>query len=168
MNGGKIDKNIEVRLLSGRSVSVLTALNEIKTKGNIVYLPLLFNLLNSSPDAQIEKEILHILGTLKIQEAASVMAGALQNSDYLQIRKKLTAACWQNGLDFKNYLPVFIELIIREDWETGFEALTVIENMEIYPEKEITEKSITMIHEAMPEVTDKKRYFLQEVLTLIC
>jgi hypothetical protein len=164
----KTDMNLEARLLSGRSVTVVSALDEIKAKGNVAYLPLLFGLLNSDPDEQVEKEILNILGTLKIQEAVPVMAEALQSKEYKSIRKKLTSACWQNGLDFKNHLPVFVDLIINEDWETGFEAFTVIENLENFPDQEIIELSVSKIEDALPEATDKKRYFLQELLVLIC
>lgn len=164
----KTDKNLEARLLSGRTVTVVSALDEIKAKGNVAYLPLLFELLNSNPDEQVEKEILNILGTLKIQEAVPVMAEALQSAEYRSIRKKLTTACWQNGLDYKNHLPVFVDLIINEDWETGFEAFTVIENLEKFPEQEIIDRSLSSIENALPEASDKKKYFLQEILVLIC
>jgi hypothetical protein len=49
-------------------------------------------------------------------------------------QEKITTACWENGLDYKNYFPVFVDIVINEDWETGFEAFTVIENMENYPD----------------------------------
>lgn len=168
MNSKKTDKNLEARLLSNRNVTVLSALEEIKTKGNVAYLPLLFNLLNSNPDVEVENKIINILGSLKIQEAAPVMAGALQVPEYKPIRKKLTTACWQNGLDFKNHLPVFIDIIINEEWETGFEAFTVIENMETYPDQETIDFSVSKINKALPDVSDKKKYFLQEILILIC
>ena len=168
MYSRKIDKNIEERLLSGRIITVLSALNDIKFKGNMSYLPLMFDLLNTRPDSQVEEEILNILGTLKIQAAVPVLVTAIQESEYKLIRGKLTTACWQNGLDFKNYLPVFIDIIIQEEWETGFEAFTVIENMELYPEQEIIDLSVSKINNALPALSDKKRYFLQEILVLIC
>ncbi len=168
MNGRKTDKNLEARLLSGRSVTVVSALEEIKVRGNIAYLPLMFDVLNSQPDEQVENEILKILGTLKIQEAAPVMAEALQSEQYRSIRKQMATACWQNGLDYKNYLPVFVDLVINEDWETGFEAFTVIENLEKLPDQEVIDLSASKIERALPEVSGKKRYFLQEILILIC
>ncbi len=168
MDSRKTDKNLEARLSSGRKITVLSALDEIKTKGNVAYLPLLFNLLNSNPDNQVEKEILNILGSLKIQEAAPVMAEALETKEYKSLRKKLLTACWQNGLDYNSYLPVFIDIIIKEEWETGFEAFTVIENMETYPGQEIIDLSVSMINNALPGSASKKKYFLQEILVLIC
>jgi hypothetical protein len=162
------DKNIETRLLSQNKVIVLNTLNTIKETGKTGYLPLLFDLLNSNPDEQIEKEITNILGTLKKKESVPVMADALQNPAYISIRKKLAAACWQNGLDFAPYLPLFVDIIINEDWETGFEAFTVIESMENFPEKSVIKKVAEKIHDALNNTTDRKKYFLQEILILIC
>jgi hypothetical protein len=131
MEKKKLNKNIEANLFSANTETVIATLNTLKEKGNNAYLPLLFDLLNSNPEDEIEQEIIFILYNLKIKDAVPVMVEALQNPKYLPIRKKLTAACWENGLDYKNYLPVFVDLVINEDWETGFEAFTVIENMEI-------------------------------------
>lgn len=147
---------------------MISALDEIKTKGNVAYLPLLFGILKSNPEEQVEKEILGILGTIKTQDAVPVMAEALQSDEFRPIRKKLTTACWQNGLDYKNYLQVFIELVINEDWETGFEAFTVIENMEKFPEQDVIDRSVLQIKDALVEASGKKKYFLQEILFLIC
>jgi hypothetical protein len=168
MNGSRIDKNLEERLLSGRNVTVITALDEIKAKGNVAYLPLMFDLLCSNPDDQVEKEILNILGSLKVQDAVPFMAEALRTPEYKAIKKKILTACWQNGLDFKNYLPVLIDLIIEEEWETGFEAFTVIENMENFPEQNIIDLSVSKVYAALSNVSGKKKYFLSEILVLIC
>lgn len=167
MNRGKTDKNLEARLLSGREVTVMTALEEIKVRGNPAYLPVIFALLNSNPGFEIEKEILNILGALKIQESVPVITEALQEPRLQGIRKELTAACWQNGLDYKNYLHVFIDIIIEEEWETGFEAFTVIENMETLPGREVIESSVNKINSALPVTEERKKYLLQEILGII-
>jgi hypothetical protein len=167
MEKKKLDKNIEANLFSGNTATVISALTTLKEKGNSGYLPLLFDLLNSNPEAEIEKEIIFILYNLKIKEAVPVLAEALQNKKYLPIRKKLTTACWENGLDYKNYLPVFVDMVINEDWETGFEAFTVIENMESYPEREILDAQMEKIREALKNAVEQKKYFLHEMLTLI-
>lgn len=167
MKNKKLNKNLETNLFSANTATVLSALNTLKEKGNNDYLPLLFDLLNSKPEAEIEKEIIFILYNLKTKEAVPVLAEALQNPKYLPIRKKLTAACWENGLDFKNYLPVFIDLVIHEDWETGFEAFTVIENMKSYPEEKKLDSSIEKIRKELKNADEQKKYFLHEILVLI-
>ncbi|MCA1760152.1 MAG: hypothetical protein LC658_10320 [Bacteroidales bacterium] len=167
MEKKKLDKNIEANLFSANTATVIATLNTLKEKGNNAYLPLLFDLLNSNPEAEIEQEIIFILYNLKIKDAVPVLVEAIQNPKYLPIRKKLTAACWENGLDYKNYLPVFVDLVVNEDWETGFEAFTVIENMENYPEQEIVEIATDKIHQGLNRANEQKKYFLHEILTLI-
>lgn len=167
MEKKKLDKNIEANLFSANTTTAIATLNTLKEKGNNGYLPLLFDLLNSNPENEIEQEIIFILYNLKIKDAVPVLVEALQNPKYLPIRKKLTAACWENGLDYKNYLPVFVDLVINEDWETGFEAFTVIENMENYPEQEIVDIATEKIRQGLKNANDQKKYFLHEILTLI-
>lgn len=167
MESKKPDKNIQANLFSANTEVVISALNTLKEKGTSAYLPLLFDLLNSNPEAAVEKEILFILENLKMKDAVPFIAEALQNQKYLPIRKKLTTACWENGLDFKEYLPVFVDLVISADWETSFEAFTVIENMENYPEEEILEISRNKIFDALKNADEQKKYFLHEILTLI-
>jgi len=167
MEKKKLDKNIEANLFSANTATVTATLNTLKEKGNNAYLPLLFDLLNSNPEAEIEQEIIFILYNLKIIDAVPVLVEALQNPKYLPIRKKLTAACWQNGLDYKNYLPVFVDMVINEDWETGFEAFTVIENMENYPEQDILDIVTEKIRQGLIKANEQQKYFLHEILTLI-
>lgn len=168
MNHNKTDKDLEGRLLSGRDVTVITALKEVRVKGNASYIPVMLALLNASPEPDVEKELLNILGSLKTQDAVPVMAGALQEPRLREIRKKITAACWQNGLDYRNYLPVFIDIIIEEDWETGFEAFTVIENMDHLPGQEVIDLSVEKINKAISKVNEnQKKYLLEEVLGII-
>ena len=167
MENKKTDKNIQANLFSADTATVIAALNKVKEKGHNAYLPLLFDLLNSGPEAEIETEIVYILNNLKMKDTVPVLAEALQNPKYVSVRKTLATACWQNGLDFGNYLPVFVDLVINEDWETGFEAFTVIENMENFPEQEIVEMAKNKIHDALKNANEQKKYFLHEILSLI-
>ena len=167
MEQKKLDKNIKANLFSKNTATVIATLNKLKEKGNNAYLPLLFDLLNSNPEAEIEQEINYILFNLKIKDAVPVLVEALQNPKYLSIRKKLTTACWENGLDYTNYLPVFVDLVIHEDWETGFEAFTVIENMESFSEQDKIDSATEKIRQGLTKAKEQQKYFLHEILTLI-
>ena len=167
MTNRKLDKKLESDLFSANTETVTSALNTLKEKGNVRYLPILFDLLKSNPDREVEEEIIKILGNLKVQEAAPVLAKALQEPGYKSIRKPLATACWQNGLNFKEELPVFVDLVIEEDFETGFEAFTVIESMEKYPEGKVIENVTDRIHESLGDANEQKKYFLHEILTMI-
>jgi hypothetical protein len=158
---------MEVKLFSARTTDVISALNLLKEQGDVNSLPMLFKLLKTNPEEEIEKEIIYILNNLKIRDAVPVLVDALLDPGYLSIRKKLTSACWENGLDYSEFLPVFTDLVIEGDWKTGFEAFTVIENMTHLPAQNILNITEEKIHEALKNADDQKKYFLHEILALI-
>lgn len=164
MNQGKIDEQIKKNLFSANTDVVISAIEAIQKRGNKLYIPILFDLLNSSPELEIETEIKNLLGTIKDKEAVNSFLRAIEDEKYKSIRKSILAVCWQNGLDFSTFLPVFIDLIIQEDWEIAFEAFTVIDNLEYLPNAEIIKISVAKINEAMPTATDQNKYFLNEIL----
>jgi hypothetical protein len=164
MNQGKIDEQIKKNLFSANTDVVISAIEAIQKKGNKLYIPILLDLLNSSPETEIESEIINLLGTVKDKETVNSFVRAIEDDKYKGIRKSILTACWQNGLDFSTFLPVFIDLIINEEWEIAFEAFTVVDNLEYLPGDEIIKVSISKINEAMPAVGDQNKYFLNEIL----
>jgi hypothetical protein len=164
MSTEKIDELIKSNLFSAKTDVVISAIESIQAKGNKLYIPMLFELLNSSPEHEIETEIKNLLGTVKDKTSVNSFMRAIEDDKYKGIRKTILTACWQNGLDFSTFLPVFVDLVIHEDWETAFEAFTVIDNLEFLPGAEIINSSITKINAAMPNVTDQQKYFLNEIL----
>ncbi len=164
MNQVKINEQVKKDLFSANSEIVISAIETIKKKGNKLYIPILFDLLNSSPEVEIETEIKSLLETVKDKESINSFMRAIEDDKYKSIRKSILIACWQNGLDFSTFLPVFIDLIIKEDWEIAFEAFTVIDNFEFLPGEEIINKSVRLIMDALPTANDQQAYFLNEIL----
>lgn len=164
MNQGKIDEQIKKNLFSANTNVVISAIETIQKKGNKLYIPILFDLLNSSPETEIESEIINLLGTVKDKETVNSFVRAIEDDKYKGIRKSILTACWQNGLDFSTFLPVFIDLIINEEWEIAFEAFTVVDNLEFLPSDEIIKVSVSKINKAMSAASDQNKYFLNEIL----
>lgn len=167
MTTEKIDSNIKENLFSTNTETVISAIKSIKQHGNKFYLPIFFELLNSNPEKEIEDEIKNLLATIKDKETIASFIQAIEDKKYQPILKSLLMACWQNGLDFSNYLPVFVDIVINENWEIAFEAFTIIDNLEFLPEQEIIDKTSLKIKAALETATEQKTYFLQEILTKI-
>jgi hypothetical protein len=165
MTKEKIDPKIKENLFSTQTGVVISAINSIKEKGNKLYIPMLFDLLNSNPEKEITDEINKLLSTVKDKETAESFIDAVEDEKYKSIRKQILTTCWQNGLDFSNYLPVFVDLIINDDWENAFEAFTIIDNLELLPEQKTVDKAMIKIEAAMESVNEQKAYFLNEILT---
>jgi hypothetical protein len=164
MTQEKLDEQIKRNLFSANSSIVISAIEAIQKKGNKLYIPILFDLLNSSPEPEIETEIKNLLETVKDKTTINSFMRAIEDDKYKPIRKSILIACWQNGLDFSTFLPVFVDLVINEDWEIAFEAFTIIDNLEYLPSPEIINKTIDQIRKALPNANEQKSYFLNEIL----
>ncbi len=160
----KIDPKIKQNLFSSKNEIVISAINEIKNRGNSLYLPILFELLKTNTDKEVEEEIVNLLGTVKEKESVNSFMRAIEDEKFKTIRKQLLTACWQNGLDFSTFLPVFVDQIINEDWEIAFEAFTIVDNLETLPSEGIVNVAIEKIRNAMNNVNEQKQYFLHEIL----
>jgi len=166
MQKDKIDQELQKRLFSSNTETVVAALQSFKDSGNKANLPLIFDLILSKPAPEIVKEIANLLATVKDKETIPVFIDALQDDKYKSIRKNLATACWQNGLDYSLHMDVFIDLIIQEEWEVAFEAFTVIENFDHFPpEAQYKELKLKMA-QALRNVDEQKQYFLEEILKM--
>ncbi len=100
---------------------------EIRNSGSIKMLPVLFQMIKKETPLIIRTEILNLLGEIKSKDAIPVIASSLEQMDFGEQLPGFLAACWQSGLDFSNYLPVFAKLFIESDYLTSLEAFTVLE-----------------------------------------
>lgn len=164
MDNNKINQQIKIDLFSPKTEVVLDALKQIKSVGNSLYIPILFDLLVASPENEIEQEIKSILGNVKDKQSVNSFVRGIENEKYKSIRKTILSACWQNGLDFSTFLSVFIDQIINEDWEVAFEAFTVVDNLEVLPGEPVLSVSIQKIENSIATVSEQKQYFLNEIL----
>ena len=122
-------KNILLNdLKSGKETLVINAIEKLMDAGDVSYLPDIFELLKSNPSQEVRKQITSLLSQLKPQEAVPVLIEAIRN--HKEIRKDLISACWSNGLDYREYMSDFIDWTIESDFETQFEAYSVVTNME--------------------------------------
>ena len=164
MKTQNINEKIKLALFSADVEVVKSAIEKISIEGNRLYLPLLFDLLNSMPEHEVEVEIIKLLGSVKDKESVNSFMRAIEDGKYKAIRKTLVSACWQNGLDFSNFMPVFIDLIINDEWEVAFEAFTLIDNLEYLPNDNILLVSKQKIEHELSSATGQVKYFLSEIL----
>lgn len=163
----KTDPSVVASLNSGKEELVLQTIKILHDSGNPLYIPYLTNLLGDTGFETVRESIYSLLGELKNKESVTYLVEAIRNNDLAPFRQQLVASCWQNGLDFSAYLLFFTDLVISEPWEIGFEAFTVIENLEHLPEREVIEAAVSKINIALPTSADKKEYLLNGLLTLL-
>ena len=146
---------------------ILETIAKVRESGNPFILPGLIDLLHETDLPEINKCVLNLLSELKSKESIPVFIAAIKDEKYAGERKELVACCWQNGLNYNIYLPVFIDLVINEEFQVAFEAFTVIENMFGRIEDEIIDKEIVKVTDALKNATEQKTYLLNGLLAII-
>jgi hypothetical protein len=146
---------------------VLKTVDKIRESGNSFVMEGLIELLHDTELPEIRKSILNLFSELKNEGSIPAIIAAIKNEKYTNERKDLVATCWQNGLVFNDYLPVFIDLVINEEFTVAFEAFTVIENMYGRIEDEIIDVEITKIKTALKSTNEQKSYLLNGLLEVI-
>lgn len=165
-----IDTKLEQILADLRSNDpefVLETIEKVKESGNHLILGGLLDLLHETQLPEIKKSVLTLLSELKNKESIPYLIAAIQNEKFSKERLDLVACCWQNGLSYNAYLPLFIDLVIRSEFLIAFEAFTVVENMYGRIEEDVIENELLKINHALESARDEKGYLLNGLLTII-
>ena len=160
-------KEILTNLKSTDSEFVLETIDKVRGSGNNFILLELIDLVHNTEHPEIKKSVLNLLSELKNQESVPSLIAAIKNEKYTNERKDLLACCWQNGLSYNEYLPVFIDLVIHEEFLIAFEAFTVIENICGRVEDEVIDAEKIKVNDALKNASEQKAYLLNGLLAII-
>ena len=160
-------KEILSHLQSTDQEFVLETIEKIRESGNLLIMEALLDLLHDTPSPEIKKSILNLFSELKNEKSVTLLISAITNEKYRDEQNELVACCWQNGLNYNEYLSVFIDLVIHESFLTAFEAFTVIENMFGNIPDEVINQEIIKVENALLNAGEEKAYLLKGLLTII-
>jgi hypothetical protein len=154
-------------LKSNNPEIVLQTIEEIRETGSSAQFQGLMELLHETVNQDIKKNILTLFSELKSTDTVPLLIEAIQNKKYADELKELLSCCWQNGLNYSPYLPLFIDLVINEEFLTAFEAFTVVENMYGIVDEVIVAEQLDKISNSLSLVGEQKQYLLRELLAII-
>ncbi|GAB7086189.1 hypothetical protein [Marinifilum fragile] len=167
----KAKKAIHDKLVSELQSSdyktVTKSINQLREEGQLEDIVLLFDLLVRNDDEEVKNTILKFLADIKDKKADLIFINAILNDKYKTIQKELTGICWQSSIDFTKHVSVFTDLLIKSDFETAFEAFTVIENFteKIEPEKRIEEQD--KLKDAIPNAPEEMKGMIHECIHIL-
>ncbi len=159
-------KNLK-NLQSTDSTKVIEALEDLKVSGKVSDIPVLVELLHLSQNQEIKSKITSLFATLKDNDAIPLLIEAIQNPKYESELRELVSACWENGLDYGDYLPVFIDLLIENDFLIAFEAYTVIMNMTTKIDQAKLDVETDRLEKALSTTTEQKRQLILDVIDFL-
>jgi hypothetical protein len=161
---GRMELNdIIANLKSENPDTVIQGIEELKENGSAAHFPVLMNLLHETTNNEVKKNILTLFSELKSTDTVPLLMSSIQNKLYQSELKELISCCWQNGLNYRSYLPVFVDLVIKEEFPVAFEALTVVENMYGKIDPEIIKRELDKINQVTVIDDDQKNFLLSSL-----
>ncbi|HAQ19438.1 MAG TPA: hypothetical protein DCR40_09440 [Prolixibacteraceae bacterium] len=154
-------------LESSDSLKVIETLEELKVSGKVTDIPILIEILHLTWNTEIKSKIIDLFASLKESDAVPLIISAIRDQKYAPELKELVACCWENGLDYSNYLSLFVELLIESDFSIAFEAYTVIMNNEHRIGQAIIDQQIERLQSALATTSDMKRQLLLDVIDFL-
>lgn len=154
-------------LLNADDAKALEALALIHAKGDASAIFPLLHALAGTDDPARQRRIQGLLYEVKVKNAATELGRALDTPELLDVRKTVIAAFWNAGLDAGPYTERLVQIAIEGDAEEAFEALTVIENQELLPEKAARLGLARLRKAAITEQDAYKETLLQDLRTLL-
>lgn len=163
----KLNDAILRNLESKNTELVNQTLTELAESGNSAYIPYLIGLLHSTQNQEIKKRVSSFLAELKHRDAIPMLIDAIRDERYAGELHILVSACWENGLNYTEHLPLFIDLMLERDFMVAFEAHTVITNMTGKISAEWCREETRKITQALPSLGVDKRGLLEEILNFL-
>ncbi|MDP2338632.1 MAG: hypothetical protein Q8N05_19725 [Bacteroidota bacterium] len=154
-------------LQSDDSLKVIETLEELRISGKVTDIPVLIELLHLTQNPEIKMKIIGLFANLKESDAIPLITKAIQDQKYAPELKELLASCWENGLDYSNYLPLFVGLLIDTDFLVAFEAYTVITNMTSQIEQSKVDLEIDRLENALVTIPEQKRQLILDVIDFL-
>ncbi|RUT80071.1 hypothetical protein [Ancylomarina longa] len=142
-------------------------ISQLKKGGKTEDIQVLLDLLLDQKNKEINNLILKFLADVKDKSAVEIITAAISNAKYAAIKKNLLITCWESSLDFGEYLSIFVDCLIHSDFETAFEAFTVIENLTESISDKVKQKQQEKLKNAIAESNEDKKGILHEAIHIL-
>jgi hypothetical protein len=154
-------------LLSMNDEQVISLIQEFRVNGELFIVEPLIEMLYSNRGQALKNSILEFIRDIKNQVAVIIITKSIQKHITDKYTTGLVSACWQSSLDFSDELPVFFEILCNGDYQTAFEAFTVIENSIGNVSQENISLYIATIESKLKITPIEKQTLLTEMIAML-
>ncbi|MFW5644817.1 MAG: hypothetical protein ACOCZL_02795 [Bacteroidota bacterium] len=167
MEQSRQDKEWIKKLKTGREDVVLQTLLDLRDAGNNYLLPEIMAVLKKPYCEEVENAVYNILNDLNEQSSVDTFMENLPDYENEDCFHHLISSCWQNGLDYSKHLAYFINVALKMDYKSSFEALTVIEENINQLEDLERENLVSKIELTKLNLSEEKKTLLHELQSII-
>ncbi len=160
-------KRIIRQLNSGDIELIDQTIEEIGESGDSSFISALTLFLHETDNLELKGKIFRLFSELKRIDTVPALIEMIQDPRFENEQAELIACCWQNGLNYSQYLPFFTDLVIEKEFKVAFEAFTVIENMFGKIDELVEQQTLGKINKALETADDQKSYLLKGLLEII-
>jgi len=165
-----MNKELQALLKSDKIEEIEKGLKLSNDKGTVDEIPLICNLLNHPEKELLENSIIELLSSIKIKESNLKIIESIEIfKEKNNNLRALIQVCWQSQLDFTQYLDLFVDVFIYEDYLTALESLTVIENIlsdYSYKEDYLLEQ-VDKLKDKLSEMDEQKILLAKELILVL-
>ena len=154
-------QDILKQLASNDMEVVKSAIEQIKQEGDISIASELLDILQQSQDTAVITNLTALLSDVKDSDLKTILMDKLINATSDTGKANILRICWESAIDFSEYLDVFVDMLLSEDFITALEASTVIENL---GGKIPEEKLLTAIKRLENNSDEDKNFLLEDTI----
>ncbi len=151
-------QDILKQLASNDMEVVKSAIEQVKQEGDISIAAELLDILQQSQDTAVITNLTALLSDVKDSDFKTILMDKLINATSDTGKANLLRICWESAIDFSEYLDVFVDMLLNEDFITALEASTVIENLG----GKISEEKLVAAIKRLENNKDEDKSFLLE------
>ena len=129
-------------LKNGKPEIIQLAIQKLKDEGDTTIVPELLEILLHAHEPHLITPITILLSDIKDISFKPLLMEKLIEADKQLERANLLRVCWESSLDFSDYLEIFVDFLMEENFIIALEASTVIENLHGKIPKEVIQQSI--------------------------
>ncbi len=147
--------------------SLILMLEEFRESGESFIIPAIIEQLFANRTEKFTLEAISFLADLKEQSCVPMLIEGIETFRNNPDISSLVSVCWQCRLSFVDELPLFFDLITTADFQTAFEAFTVIENAAEDLTSDSLSHWINFTKDAVSKASQERVGLLNEVLFVL-
>ncbi len=153
------------RLHSNYADTVIKAAHALGDLGDRRAVPILIDLLQTTPDPSIRNAAAVGLRELGDDSALHPLIALIMSPKTEQHRGTLIYAL--EGFDSSPVLEVLVDLVITGNFEVSHQAFSVIESIETVVSEETLNRCLQNIHSVLPKCDKERTELLEELIELL-
>lgn len=160
-------EEIRTKLFSQNDADILSALKDVRKKGDSSFVsPLLEAYLDSEND-QVKAELETLLSTLKVSGTEEPFVAALSSDRFKHVHGDVLKFMWNSNINLPQHLGLIVKTSVAGDFIQLLEGLTLVEHMDgPHIEVQVTDAILTM-RQFMASNKDESKKELADTLFML-